>query len=274
MDIVAALLREPRASVVYLSSLPEAMRGLAVSRDWKTRHAAGGAPTGRPEPAAASANPLMTYVDQVGAGPGLWKWRHYLDIYHRHLSKFVGTPVQVVEVGVYSGGSLRMWKHYFGAHCRLSGIDIQPACREYEDASTAIYIGDQQDRAFWRHFRAQVPAVDVLIDDGGHRPEQQMVTLEEMLPHLRPGGVYICEDIHGAGNRFASFTHSIAAGLNTFRDDASRDVLAAVPTAFQAAVGSVHVYPFAVVIEKTEHVVEAFQAPKHGTAWQPFLSLE
>ena len=101
-----------------------------------------------------------------------------------------------------------------------------------------------------------------------------MVTLEEMLPHLRPGGVYICEDIHGAGNRFASFTGSLAAGLNAFTNDPSSDVLAAIPTSFQAAVASVHVYPFAVVIEKTEQVVDAFEARKRGTEWQPFLQHE
>ena len=37
----------------------------------------------------------------------------------------------------------------------------------------------------------------------GHTPEQQIVTLEEMLPHLRPGGVYLCEDVHGIHHDFA-----------------------------------------------------------------------
>jgi hypothetical protein len=49
-------------------------------------------------------------------------------------------------------------------------------------ANTSIHIGDQGDREFWRAFRERVPPVDVLIDDGGHQPEQQIVTLEEMLP--------------------------------------------------------------------------------------------
>jgi hypothetical protein len=57
-----------------------------------------------------------------------------------------------------------------------------------------IFIGDEEDRKFWRRFKAEVPAVDIVIDDGGHQTQQQVVTLEELLPHLRPGGVYICED--------------------------------------------------------------------------------
>lgn len=96
------------------------------------------------------------------------------------------------------------------------------------------------------------------------------MTLEEMLPHLRPGGVYICEDIHGGGNRFASFALSLSANLNAFVSDPHQESLAAVPTRFQA-IGSVHVYPFALVIEKTEHAVDAFEAPKRGAGWQPFL---
>lgn len=92
---------------------------------------------------------------------------------------------------------------YFGDGCRVHGVDIQQACKAYEDSHTSIHIGDQADRGFWKRFRGAVPTVDVLIDDGGHHPEQQKVTLEEMLQHLRPGGVYICEDVHGICHPFA-----------------------------------------------------------------------
>ena len=52
-----------------------------------------------------------------------------------------------------------------------------------------VFIGDQADRKFWSQFRREVPILDLVIDDGGHEPEQQIVSLEELLPHLRPGGV-------------------------------------------------------------------------------------
>jgi SAM-dependent methyltransferase len=268
-DIAAAVWREPRASAILLSSLPEAVRGLRVGRRWSAQNAL--APVvDRRNAATMAPNPLSSYLDGVIAGPGIWKWRHYMDIYHRHLSKFVGTPVHVVEVGVYSGGSLRMWREYFGTMCRLTGVDIQPECRAYADAATAIYIGDQADRAFWRDFRARVPVVDVLIDDGGHRVEEQMVTVEEILPHLRPGGVYICEDVHGVGNRFMSFAQSLSAELNAFIDDPRPDGLAARTSAFQAAVESVHIYPFAVVIQRRETALDRFEAPQRGTEWRSF----
>ena len=58
-----------------------------------------------------------------------------------------------------------------------------------------VFIGDQADRAFWKQFKEKVPAIDIIVDDGGHQVDQQVATLEELLPHLRPGGVYLCEDI-------------------------------------------------------------------------------
>ena len=129
--------------------------------------------------------PILT---PSGRGRACGKWLHYFEPYHRHLRKFVSRPVTVVEVGVYGGGSLPMWRHYFGQGCRVHGVDIQEQCKAYEDSQTTIHIGDQADRAFWKRFRQSVPDVDVLIDDGGHQPEQQMVTLEEMLPHLPSRG--------------------------------------------------------------------------------------
>src|SRR4051812_2508259 len=68
----------------------------------------------RPFPATAEPNALLQYFDAHTEGPGIWKFRHYFEIYQRHFAKFVGQDVHVVEIGVYSGGSLNMWKEYFG----------------------------------------------------------------------------------------------------------------------------------------------------------------
>src|SRR5262249_38762923 len=149
-------------------------------------------------------NPLRAFLDRYHEGPGIWKWTHYLDIYHRHFQRFIGQPVHVMEIGVYSGGSLLMLREYFGPDCRVYGVDIEPTCSVYKGERIDILIGDQSDRQFWAEVRKLVPRLDILIDDGGHHPEHQLITLEEMLPHLSAGGVYFCEDIHGAPNYFAS----------------------------------------------------------------------
>ena len=70
-------------------------------------------------PGSTRDNPLESYFDAHTTGPGIWKWRHYFDIYHRHFSKFVGKEVHILEIGIFSGGSLGMWKEYFGPQCRV-----------------------------------------------------------------------------------------------------------------------------------------------------------
>jgi hypothetical protein len=272
--MMTCLLRHPRRSARHLLLLPEAIRASAFCDRWGG-HAAG---QGRPAPPAGASggdpdNPLWNYFASHKEGRGIFKWTHYFDIYHRHLGKFVGRDVHVVEVGVYGGGSLDMWRQYFGPNAHITGVDIEDACKAFEGSRTTIHIGDQADRSFWKRFREQSPPADVIIDDGGHRPEQQRVTLEEMLPHLRPGGVYVCEDVHGVGNRFAQYVYSVADRLNAFVRDPvgqGRGQLASIPTAIQASVRSVHLYPFVVVIERAEGPVDRFVAPKHGTEWQPF----
>jgi hypothetical protein len=222
----------------------------------------------RPEPRATNGeNPLTAYFDAHKEGPGIWKWRHYFDIYHRHFAKFIGQEVHILEIGVYSGGSLGMWRSYFGDRCHVYGIDIEEACKAYEDLGVQIFIGDQADRLFWKRFKRDVPNIDIVIDDGGHLPDQQMITLEELLPHIRTNGVYMCEDVHGTMHRFSTFVNGVTHSLNAF--NVSDEGIAANP--FQAAVQSVHHYPFVVVIEKLPVPRHEFQLERHGTQWEPFL---
>jgi hypothetical protein len=107
--------------------------------------------------AGDASNPLRNYVRSKEVGPGIWKWDHYLDIYNRHFEKFRGKEINVLEIGVYSGGSIEMWREYFGPKCRVYGVDWDPSCRIYESESVKIFIGDQADRQFWRQFKEQVP---------------------------------------------------------------------------------------------------------------------
>jgi cephalosporin hydroxylase len=81
------------------------------------------------------------------------KWMHYFDIYDRHFSPYRHKKVTIVEFGVYHGGSLQMWKHYFGRRARIIGIDINPECKKLEEKQVEIYIGDQEDRTFLRELR-------------------------------------------------------------------------------------------------------------------------
>jgi SAM-dependent methyltransferase len=233
------------------------------------------ADAGQDGQAARAPGPLEAYFDANREGPGIWKWRHYFDVYHRHFARFVGRPVNVLEIGVFSGGSLPMWRQYFGPRSSIYGVDIEPACTAYEGERIKVFIGDQSDPEFWKRFKAEVPELDVVIDDGGHLPHQQATTLEHLLPHLRPGGVFLCEDVVNANNAFASYCVGLMRNLhhfpyqNNYNDPERRVVVPAGP--FQAAVHSIHVYPYVFVIERNDHPVREFLSPKRGTQWEPFL---
>jgi hypothetical protein len=152
-----------------------------------------------PRPPAAAPvvpdNPLAAYFF---ANPGrqIQKWHHYFEIYHRHFQAFRGRSPVVLEVGVFHGGSLQMWKQYFGPGARIVGVDIDPRCKQFEEPGITVEIGDQADRGFLAGLRTRHPHVDIVIDDGGHTFPQQIATFEELYPHIRPEGVYLCEDIH------------------------------------------------------------------------------
>jgi hypothetical protein len=149
----------------------------------------------RARPAAPSANPLAEYF-RNNPGRLIDKWHHYFEIYHRHFAAFRGRSPVVVEIGVYHGGSLEMWRHYFGRGARIVGIDLDPRCRQFEADSVNVMIGDQADRGFLSQVRARFPHVDIVIDDGGHTMAQQITSFEELYPHIQPHGVYLCEDLH------------------------------------------------------------------------------
>ncbi len=217
--------------------------------------------------ASLSTNPLWDYFQGHTEGLGIFKWEHYFEVYHRHFQRFIGKPVDLLEIGIFSGGSLGMWRSYFGEQCHVYGVDIDEKCRRYESKEISVFIGDQEDRNFWKSFREQVNGVDLIVDDGGHTPAQQQTTLEEMLPFLRPGGVYVCEDIHGIGNQFNAFAAALVDNLNAHQLTARGSALKSAVTPFQAHVHSIHFYPYIVVIEKHHSPITQLCAPKHGSEW-------
>ena len=118
----------------------------------------------------------------------------------------------------------------------------------------------------------QVPRLDIVIDDSGHLPSQQIPTLEAVLPHLAPGGVFLCEDIHGGAHPFHSYVDGLSRNLHGHNLTIGV-TLKVQPTSFQQMIHSVHSYPFVTVIEKRKAPADLLEAPKHGTEWEPFLDV-
>lgn len=148
------------------------------------------------------------------------KWRQYLPIYDRHLGRFRGSPVRMLEIGVANGGSFEIWRRYLGADACLHGLDISrsdEAIRCLAQVGATLHFGDQKDAALLQGIAAQMGGLDVVLDDGSHDSVDQIRTFETLYPLLAPGGIYLCEDTHTS--YFASFREG-----NTFVEFAKRKV--------------------------------------------------
>ncbi len=86
----------------------------------------------------------------------------YFDIYDRIFSEYQNKNITFVEVGVQLGGSLFMWKKFFGDKARIIGIDLNPDAKKWEKDGFEIYIGSQSDPVFWEKFISDVGTIDVL----------------------------------------------------------------------------------------------------------------
>lgn len=124
------------------------------------------------------------------------KHSSYFHIYEDLFGSYRGRDIIFVEVGVLNGGSLFMWREFFGPRARIIGIDFNPAAKRWEQDGFEIHIGDQGRPEFWRDLFAKIGKADILLDDGGHTFEQQIVTVCEALPHIRDGGMIAVEDTH------------------------------------------------------------------------------
>lgn len=126
------------------------------------------------------------------------KWHHYIPLYERYFAPFRGGPVRFLEIGVSKGGSLQMWRTYFGADAIIYGIDIDPNCLAYDGVAGQVRIGSQDDVAFLNRVVDEMGGVDIVLDDGSHQMKHLPVTLEALFGRLHSGGIYVIEDLHTA----------------------------------------------------------------------------
>ena len=151
------------------------------------------------------------------------KWEKYFEVYDHIFGKFKNKKITFVEVGILNGGSLQIWKNYFHPDSRIIGIDLNPACKKFEKNGIEIFIGDQSDENFWESFFKKVGKIDVILDDGGHTNNQQIITTLKSIPNINDDGILMIEDTHTSYMRkfsnpnkysFINFTKKIIDDVN------------------------------------------------------------
>lgn len=124
------------------------------------------------------------------------KHSSYFYSYEKIFSRFINKKIIFVEIGILNGGSLFMWREYFGKKARIIGIDNNQKAKTWEKYGFEIFIGDQSDKNFWDNFKKKIGRIDILLDDGGHTDIQQATTLFCCAKNINDGGVLVIEDTH------------------------------------------------------------------------------
>jgi Tetratricopeptide repeat len=154
--------------------------------------------------------PFALDLDVVGSLEGtdkssLVRW-DYLRHYQEFFAPWRDQPINVLEIGVGNGPSLRVWRAYF-SRALIIGIDIRPDCLSLADERVVIEIGSQEDPGFLHRICAKYPPT-IVIDDGSHMAHHIVYTLEHVFPALLAGGVYIIEDLSLHFGRYAPQLHN------------------------------------------------------------------
>ena len=138
-------------------------------------------------------------------------WHGYTtSAYPNWLGSLKDRQIRLLELGVFRGGSMRMWDAYF-THpgTRLYGVDIDLGYVKARDFSDRVHLRqhDAVDASSWPGLE-----LDVIIDDGSHRCADIVASCGAWWPYLKPGGLYIVEDTH------TSYLEDYADGVYTTMD--------------------------------------------------------
>jgi len=119
----------------------------------------------------------------------------YTMIYPIYFEKYRSESIKILEIGVASGKSMKMWYDYF-PKAIIYGIDIEENAKQYENERVKIFTGDQGNSDFLNRVCEETGLLNIIIDDGSHFPQDQEISLRTLFPNLISGGMYAIEDIN------------------------------------------------------------------------------
>lgn len=145
-------------------------------------------------------------LDAIGLEQGTDKassHHDYLRVYERFFQPLRGRPLTLLEIGVLGGASLRTWEAYF-PDARIIGADIDLLARRHRRGRVEVEIMDQANLDDLVRVASRHGPFDIVIDDGSHLWDDQILTLKTLFPYLKSGGVYAVEDLQTNYGAFAA----------------------------------------------------------------------
>jgi SAM-dependent methyltransferase len=137
---------------------------------------------------------LPVKTDKMAKGRGT---HGYTLVYPTYMEEFRDKPIRLLEIGINKGGSLALWNEYFShPKKKLFAIEVQEKFIQYAPPNVTAFLGSQGDVEFLKKVGKKIKPLDFIIDDGSHQWGHQRISFENLWQFLRPGGIYIVEDIH------------------------------------------------------------------------------
>jgi SAM-dependent methyltransferase len=156
-------------------------------------------------------------LDQIGLRNGTDKAsdrNNFLAFYCQFLEKIRHNPVRVLDIGVLKGESARMWRDYF-QNGHIIGVDINVAAREHVGERLSIHIADQSNEDDLAVIAKELGPFDLIVDDGSHVWDHQILTFKRLMPCVVPGGFYILEDLDTSyGEYVANYRGANSFGIS------------------------------------------------------------
>ncbi|MBF0234776.1 MAG: class I SAM-dependent methyltransferase [Desulfamplus sp.] len=134
---------------------------------------------------------LCTYGYETDKGTN-----NYLESYEKYFADFASQKIHLLELGIYKGGSLQMWRDYF-TNGTIAGLDIGDVEIDDPTGRIHVYKGLQQDKNILDKIRKETApdGFDIIIDDASHIGELTRLSFWYLFDnHLKPGGMYVIED--------------------------------------------------------------------------------
>jgi len=120
------------------------------------------------------------------------KMMGFIDIYNYYFNAIKDKNLNIFEIGVETGESLRMFSDYFNKS-NIVGLDIEN--KDYNIERVEIFCGDQSDKKILNGIIEKYKKFDVIIDDGSHKNKDVINSFNHLFPYLKFGGLYVIEDL-------------------------------------------------------------------------------
>jgi SAM-dependent methyltransferase len=123
-------------------------------------------------------------------------FHNYSRQYEELLSKYRDLKINILELGVFNGCSLKIWNDTFKNANNIVGIDINEKCKIFENKEKNIYveIGDCTNLNFLKVLNDKYGPFDIILDDASHINKDVITSFESLFPLLSDNGLYIVED--------------------------------------------------------------------------------